>query len=138
MAEYINGIKVPETIEELNALGVYAKAACEDMCRTLDEIKEWKGEAAEEYYLDLYSDFGCRSIEDAYKAGLTKLLRQAVTEAVNRLTIGKVRGLGLDWVIQCALQDIGKEVGEQFDWWKDNEDTVEGRRESLHELFDAE
>lgn len=113
----INGIKVPETIEELNALGVYAKAVADNLNAALDSIEKARGQEDADDWLDVYSDFYRSDIEAAYLKGLENLLEKAVTDFTDKLTIGKVRGLGVDHCIQHKLEAIGKNLYYKFDWF---------------------
>lgn len=155
MAEYINGIKVPETVEELNALGVYAKAAHEDIEQTLDNIRKSRGEHTEFEFWDLCCDYGHCSADKAYQKGFEMLLKREVTEAVNRvldqITIGRARGMGLDMLVESTLEKIGKNEGTRFRWHepptteegktaegKDGADDDETKWEPISEIFDAD
>lgn len=106
----IEGVKVPETIEELNALGLWLKIIEEDVSKTIDAIKEYRGQDVMDDWVDLYSDFNCNRIRDAYNAGAVLLLKKAIADVTDRLTRDKM----LDGNIYWALRDACEQEREKF------------------------
>ncbi|MBO5110624.1 MAG: hypothetical protein J6D21_07900 [Clostridia bacterium] len=113
----IKGVKVPETIEELNALGFWLKIIEEDLSETFENIKTHLGEDPAEVWLDNYSDFGCNRIRDAYRAGVEGLLKRAIANVTDALVKDKTLMSNIYW----AVVHVSAQEQEKIDlWYREN------------------
>lgn len=113
---------MPETIEELNALGAYVKVVERDIWETINNIHRHRGSEAANEWLDAYSDSGINTIKTAYNEGLRILLENAVRSVTKAIDVGKARGIGLDTEIRYILHEIGEQEGKKFDEWARKEE----------------
>lgn len=103
----IRGVKVPETINELNALGEVIKIYLEDFTSMCERMKEDYGEDKVIDFVAMQSDYEDDRLAAAYNLGIELLIGNAISEVTQKL----VRSNATDRAVKRAIEKAYEKEG---------------------------
>lgn len=121
MAEYINRIKVPETVEELNVLGACVRATWTDMLSAAWENENIEHEENAEKVIGKLPDLRHISLTEAYRKGVECVVKKAVTEVLNGISFVNT---DIDRITRDAAENACCAAVNNRDWSDYLHDTV--------------